>query len=387
MNVRLRVSLVLVGLVLGAALLQAGSLVLTPTPETEPNNTPATATPLSGVASGQSASGSISPIGDLDYYSFTAPAGSRVWALVDTSGSTASQDSLLSLFGPDGTTLIEMDDDDAPGTNCDATNDNILSSTISGRPLVTGGTYYLRVECAGGGAVITPYRLLVVVSSAASAEVELNNTIATANPITTAGSLVGVRDAAISPLGDVDVYSVVVPVGSTTLFISADQDPDRNLSGTDVVVELIAPDGTTVLRTLDFTDSGGFPAPGGESFCFDLATAGTYYVRISGAAAKSVTGSYSLMVAVFGVPVTPTPTATVTQTTIPGTTPTATSTPTVTGSPTPTQTLVAATVTSAASSTPIGGIVPSNIPTLSFPMLLVMALGLLSAAFVLIRRS
>jgi hypothetical protein len=389
MNVRsLRIALVVVGM-LGSFSVRAGSLALTPTPETEPNNTPATATALTQVTSCQSASGSISPINDLDYYSFTAAPGSRLWAMVDTSLSTASRDSVLTLFGPDGTTVIEMDDDDAPGTNCDATNETTLSSAIAGRTLVTGGTYFLRVERLGGEVEITSYKLLVVVSSSASPEVELNNTVATANPITTAGSHIGVRDAAISPLGDVDVYSVVVPVNSTTLFVSVDQDPDRNLSGTDVVVELIAPDGTTVLRTLDFTDSAGFPAPGAESFCFDLASAGTYYVRITGAANKSVTGLYSLMVAVCGVPVTPTPTATVTQTIIPGTTATATATATatVTRSPTPTQTLVAATVTAAASSTPIGGIVPSNIPTLSFPMLLVMALGLLSAAFVLIRRS
>jgi hypothetical protein len=391
MNVRsLRVSLLVVGVLLGALSLKSESLVLTPTPETEPNNTAPTATALTGVTSCQAASGSISPIGDLDYYSFSAPPGSRVWALVDTSASAASRDSVLTLFGPDGTTQIEMDDDDAPGTNCDATNETILSSTIAGRTLVTGGTYFLRVERAGGGALITSYRLLVVVSSSASPEVEANNTTATANPITTAGSLIGVRDAMILPLGDVDVYSVVVPVGSTTLFISADQDPDRNLSGTDVVVELIAPDGTTVLRSLDFTDSAGFPPPGAESFCFDIATAGTYFVRISGAATKSVTGPYSLMVAVCGVPVTPTPTATVTRTatltatSIPGV---ATATPTL-GAPTATPTATGtATATATRTSTPIGGIAPTDIPALSFPMLLLMAVGLVSTAYLLIRRA
>jgi hypothetical protein len=36
--------------------------------------------------------------------------------------------------------------------------------------------------------------------------------------------------------------------------------------------------------------------------------------------------------------------------------------------------------------TPLGGITPSNIPTLSFPMLLLMGLGLVASAFLLVRR-
>ncbi len=39
-----------------------------------------------------------------------------------------------------------------------------------------------------------------------------------------------------------------------------------------------------------------------------------------------------------------------------------------------------------ATSTPLGGIAPSNIPTLSFPMLLLMGLGLVASAFLLVRR-
>jgi len=34
----------------------------------------------------------------------------------------------------------------------------------------------------------------------------------------------------------------------------------------------------------------------------------------------------------------------------------------------------------------LGGIAPSNIPTLSFPMLLLMGLGLVASAFLLVRR-
>src|SRR5437764_13451576 len=97
---------------LAAVLARPASLVLMPTPEAEPNNTSATATPLTLVSGCQAASGAISPIGDVDYYSFTASAGSKVWAEVDTGPSTTSGDSVLTLFGPDGTTVLETDDDD-----------------------------------------------------------------------------------------------------------------------------------------------------------------------------------------------------------------------------------------------------------------------------------
>ena len=134
---------------------------------------------------------------------------------------------------------------------------------------------------------------------------------------------------------------------------------------------------------MPMSDNVGFPAPPAESYCFDVTTAGTYYVRVSGftSSTKLTTGTYSVTVALGGVP-TPSPTPTATRTATPiggGPSPTATFTP-----PGATAT---ATRTATAAGTPGGGIAPSDIPTLSFPMLLVMALGLLSAAFVLIRRS
>ena len=398
-----RVVLTVAGLLVGALSVDAGSLAITPIPESEPNDTAPTADPLPSVLTLQAASGAISPLGDADYYSFTAPAGSRLWAMVDTGGSAAGfDDSGLTLFGPDGTTQIEFDDDDGTGTNCDGTTDNLTSSAIAGRTLVAGGTYFLRVT-AFAGSTVSAYRLLAVVSTSETSEVEANNTAGTANAIASSGTPLGVRNATIGVIGDVNYYSVVAPAGST-IFISADADPERN-GGTDLVVDLIQPDGTTLILSVDNSDGSGFPAPPAESFCFNVTTAGTYYVRVSGftSMTKTTTGTYSLAVALGGLPVTPTPipttappssaTPTVTLTPIvgvPTATPTATQTiaaPTATATATQTIAAPTATATAAASSTPIGGIVPSNIPTLSFPMLLVMALGLLSAAFVLIRRS
>ena len=365
---------------------------LTPTPESEPNNTFATADPLTLTGSCQVASGSISPAGDLDYFSFTAPAGSRLWARVDTSASSTDLDSVLTLYAADGTTVIEEDDDDGIANGCDSSVESRFVSSIAGRPLTAGGTYYLRVRDFDGLNVtpvntITAYTLEVVVTTTSSAESEPNNTAATANSIVTALSPIGVRTAEINPIGDVDYYSVVAGAGSS-LFISADGEPERN-GGTDVVVEVIAPDGSTVLISVDNTDNVGFPPPPSEAFCVNIATAGTYFIRVTGftSSTKMSTGTYSLMVADCSPPIgasTPTPTPTVTPTTViggPTATPTRTATPTATsGPPTPTATRTA--------TPPGGGGIgpPSNIPTLSFPMLLLMGLGLIAAAFVLVRR-
>ena len=354
---------------LAAAVARPAGLALTPTPETEPNNTPATASPLVLAGGCQAASGAISPGNDLDYYSFTAAPGTKLWALVDTGPSTTGRDSILTLFGPDGTTVLETDDDDAPGNDCDATIESFQASAIAGRTLTAGGTYFLRVASFNAVAM-NAYKLFVVVTSGSTAESEPNNTAATANSLVTAVSPIGVRTAAIGTVGDADFYSVTL-TAPATFFISADGDPERD-GGTDLVVDLIAPDGSTVLFSDDNSDDTGAPTPPpAESFCFTIATPGTYFVRVTGfdQGKVPVTGTYSLMVAACGLPAaTPTPTPTMTATTVVGG-PTATPTPTATRT-----------------STPQGGIAPSDIPTLSFPMLLLMGLGLIASAFVLVRR-
>jgi hypothetical protein len=198
----------------------------------------------------------------------------------------------------------------------------------------------------------------------------------------TAISPIGVRTAAIGTVGDVDFYSVTV-TAAATLFISGDGDPEKN-GGTDIVVDLIAPNGSTILLSVDYTDNVGIPPPPAESFCFTISTPGTYFVRVTGftSSTKMTTGTYSLMVAACGLPTaTPTPTPTRTATTIgggPTATPTATATATATGGPAP--------PTATRTSTPLGGIAPSDIPTLSFPMMVLMALGLVASAYLLVRR-
>jgi pre-peptidase len=352
---------------LAAAVATPGTLVLTPVPETEPNNTPATADPLVLADGCEAATGAISPGNDFDYYSFTAAPGAKVWALVDTGPSTTGRDSILTLFAPDGTTILETDDDDAPGNDCDATIESFQASAIAGRTLTAGGTYFLRVESFNSVAM-SAYKLFVVVTSSSTAESEPNNTAATADTLVTAGSPIGVRTGAIGTVGDADYYSLTL-TAPATFFISADGDPERN-GGTDLVVDLIGTNGTTVLFSDDNTDEIGSGPPPAESFCFTIAAPGTYFVRVTGFSQGKfpVTGTYAVMAAACGLPAgatpTPTPTATI-GTPGPTATPTATRTPTIQGG---------------------GGVPPNGIPTLSFPMLVLMGLGLIATAFVLVRR-
>jgi hypothetical protein len=354
---------------LTAAVARPGTLALTPVPETEPNNTPATATPLVLAGGCQAASGAISPGSDLDYYSFTAAPGTKVWATGDTGASgplAVNRDSILTLYGPDGTTVLETDDDDAPGNNGDATVESFQASAIAGKTLTAGGTYFLRVE-SFNAQTMSAYKLFVVVTSASTAESEPNDISSSANTLVTSVSPIGVRTAAIGTIGDADFYAITL-AAPATFFISTDGDPERNGSGTDLVVDLIGTDGTTVLFSDDNTDDVGTGPPPAESFTFNIATPGTYFVRVTGFSQGKfpVTGTYSIMVAACGLPAVPTPTPTLTVT--PGgptATPTATRTATPQGG---------------------GGIPPSDIPTLSFPMLLLMGLALIASAFVLVRR-
>lgn len=113
--------------------------------EIEPNNSPSEANALDLTSSRQTVTGAITPAGDTDYFSFNAPAGARLWASVDTGGTqnagATSRDSILTLFGSDGTTVIEEDNDDGIGNGCDGTTESSLASTIAGRTLSAAGVY------------------------------------------------------------------------------------------------------------------------------------------------------------------------------------------------------------------------------------------------------
>ena len=93
-----------------------------------------------------------------------------------------SRDTVVDLLAADGTTVIENDDDDGTGNGGDGTIETGLASIIAGATLTTGGTYFIRVQAFSVTGIINPYRLFVSLTNvAATAEVEANDTAATAN--------------------------------------------------------------------------------------------------------------------------------------------------------------------------------------------------------------
>lgn len=120
--------------------------------EQEPNGTPGTATP---VAIGDSGSGELcppddSPGGDVDYWAFTAQAGTTIELDIDAAEFGLLVDPFLALFASDGATRLAFNDD-ADGS------DSRLQYSI-----VATGTYYVAVtDVVGNGGNPFPYTLHV----------------------------------------------------------------------------------------------------------------------------------------------------------------------------------------------------------------------------------
>lgn len=246
--------------------------------ETEPNNTSGTATALTFTPTAIT-SAAINPGGDIDFYTFTAPAGSRVWVETDTGGvqnaGATSRDTVVDLLAADGTTVIENDDDDGTGNGGDGTIETGLASIIAGRTLTAGGTYFIRVQAFSATGIINPYRLFVSLTNvAATAEVEANDTAATAN----VANSPALRSGSIGVLGDADYYSVSANAGDT-IFFQADADPDRDGNGSDLVVEFRSP-ADAVLLTVDSSITGDLTDPAAEGANYTVTAAGTYFIKV-----------------------------------------------------------------------------------------------------------
>lgn len=271
------------------------------TAESEPNNTSATAQVLNlSLQNVTIVAGSVNPAADIDWYRIDGVvAGSKIWTYVDPGGTqnpgANSRDPQVRVFAADGTTLIEFDDDDGTGNGGDGTTETSLASSIAGRTLTAGGTYYIHVQGFSAGNNINPYKLFAVVTApgAGSAEAEPNGTAAQANSIVTGAQTVGIRTGTISSSGEVDFYSVVALAGHT-IYVSMDGDPARTgVSTLDGVVSIIAPDGTTVLLN---GDSGFGGANNSEGYSWNVLVSGTYYIRVAGFGTESGR-NYALMVA------------------------------------------------------------------------------------------
>ncbi|HEY8208410.1 MAG TPA: pre-peptidase C-terminal domain-containing protein, partial [Myxococcaceae bacterium] len=249
--------------------------------ETEPNPSAATATPIGNQARLRA---NIVPATEVDFYSFTASAGDRVYAATMTAASPlfSSTDSLLDVFGPDGTTLLETDDDDGALGG--------LASTVAGTPIPADGTYYARVSNFSTTAPITPYDFYFRRQNVpAIPEVEPNNTSATAQPFPATGFV----DGSLSATTDIDVYSINLNAGDT-IYVSVDGQPTRAGPFTQIRTGL----GIFSNLFLVVNDTSGTSPPPSEAFFMTVQTTGQYFIfmDIGGGTAF---GAYRLAATVF----------------------------------------------------------------------------------------
>ena len=248
--------------------------------EKEANNTPATAQPLTG--DNVKVKGNIIPPTDLDYYSFSANAGDRVYTAVMTSFSSNGSDTSMEVFDTNGTTQLENDNNDGSfGTT---------SSTIAGRTLPATGIYFIRVRntATTPTADVRPYDLYVRVQKGAPVpESEPTNNSGQALPPS------GWVSGAVQSAGDLDYYGFNLNAGDT-VWASLDADPER--------------DGVTWNPRLGFEPIGVFnvtiddatvTAPNSEAYFLTVKTAGTYFFRVDTTGTGSATSTYTLSVSVI----------------------------------------------------------------------------------------
>jgi uncharacterized repeat protein (TIGR01451 family) len=267
--------------------------------EVEPNGTSATASPLTGT--NLVVRGNIFPVGDIDFYSFTATAGDRVYSAIMTAASAGSStDSQLTLLASDGTTVIEFDDDNGSFAG--------LSSSIAGATIPTTGTYFLKVnDFTPATGTERAYELhLRVQSGAPTPEVESNDTPATANPLPANGWVSGARSPAAAT--EQDWYSLTLNAGDT-VYLSLDVDPERDgvVWNGRLGIALFGDASNQILVVDDAGTGDVTPLPNipSEAMFMTVKDAGTYFAFVDSASAAvgGPTATYNLSVSVH--PATP----------------------------------------------------------------------------------
>ena len=249
-------------------------------PEVEPNGVLASATPI--VGTNVVLLGNVFPNADADLYSFTGLAGDRVYAATQTAFSASSNtDSVITILASDGVTVIETDDQD--GTF------GLSAANIAGAILPTDGTYYIRVTNFSLTAALRPYHLHFQLWSGAPAAEAAEPNDAVPQPLPAGGGWVS---GSLASAADVDLFSITVGAGDT---ISAmlDLDPER---------DAVEWNGTLGIGVFSATaayvsaNDAGNAGPDSEAVFVTVKSAGTYFVRVTAAAATF--GTYHVSVSV-----------------------------------------------------------------------------------------
>ena len=206
--------------------------------ETEPNNTPATANPLTRW---DTMTGAVDPVGDLDFYALGGV--NTTWgfiALLDTTASAPSTRATLTAFANDGATVLQSD-----------TGSWERGSGIALQNYASGSlTHYLRVNEEGDDALVSTYTLRYYETVTDSQpEAEPNGTRLTGTPSSFT------HNGVIAASGDVDCFAFQGRTGDNVL-IALNGDPEGDGSPVDPLLELIAPN-EAILKTVNVSGLGG----------------------------------------------------------------------------------------------------------------------------------
>ncbi|MCX7562549.1 choice-of-anchor D domain-containing protein [Xanthomonadaceae bacterium XH05] len=258
--------------------------------EVEPNGTSATATPLDGRQGVIRAD--VWPAADVDVYAIQANAGDRIYAATMTSfTSSGNVDTQLRVLASDGTTVIELDEDDGSMA--------AQSSSIAGATLPATGTYYLQVNAFSTTTTIRPYELHYRLQSGTpTPEVEPNDTPATANPLPANGWVSGTRSPAAAT--EQDWYSLSLNAGDS-VFLSLDADPERdNVQWDGRLGFALFGDASNQILVVNDLSTGSAANPLSEALFITVKEAGTYFAFVDSASAAvgGPTATYHLSVTV-----------------------------------------------------------------------------------------
>lgn len=247
---------------------QASAAPATPTAiiaESEPNDSIRTA---DSAALGDRATGVLNPARDVDTWFIDLTEGQLFSVDVDASGLGSLLDAQLTLFAPNGRTVLAFNDDDGE------TLDSRISFLVpaSGRYFVQLGSFG---QVGGGPQATYAVNFGTVACAAVGTEQEPNDSPQTPTRVAVGDSGTGeICPVVERPAGDVDYWAITAQAG-TTLDLSVDV-ASFNFVG-DPTLTFYAPDGTTRLAfNDDFIGSN-------SGLQFSITTTSTYFAAVANA--------------------------------------------------------------------------------------------------------
>ncbi|MGV3620673.1 MAG: IPT/TIG domain-containing protein, partial [Archangium sp.] len=266
-----------------------GLVVTECTVETEPNDSPATASALACGTTGTSAvevlqadGGITRSGGDVDFFSLGQPqAGDRLFAMVEAA---AASSSTLQMRVTTNTDTVEYDTDDLD------TDFGGSSGGVAGTPL-TAQPHFLRVNADSATTTIQPYHVYAVIQSGTpTPESEPNDTPATAN-LAPNNYFSGTTPGNTTATFDVDFFAFQAKAGDL-IYLSLDSHPQRSGTtptpnhtlalwdayGQQVFVNAA---NTAVLNTTGTGMTATTPEVPSENVLYRATYTGTYYARVS----------------------------------------------------------------------------------------------------------